>query len=66
MLRFRSLARMAALALLAPVALAACSGSAAPALIGSCPKVVATAAMTAWAPARLARATLPPRCRRSS
>src|SRR5215213_8717841 len=44
MLRLRSLALVAALALLTPLVLAACSGSATPALIGSYPKVIATAA----------------------
>src|SRR6185436_12415542 len=44
MLRLRCLARIAALALLAPLALAACAGNATPELIGSYPKVIATAA----------------------
>src|SRR5215217_5408933 len=43
MLRLRSLAQFAALALFTPLALAACVGSATPALIGSYPKVIATA-----------------------
>src|SRR5436190_23373166 len=44
MLRLRSLALVAALALLISLILTACAGSATPELIGSYPKVIATAA----------------------